>query len=194
MSHRTIALALLLPLLAAASAAASELDHLAYLSWNSDAEADTLVVSGAGDHDLWLRIRADEAPALWVETIGTWHFGPGLAIKDFEVLTTGNPIGSVDILKYGYADVRIGDFDCTRGGSPYVVARLTLAVDPAAFTDGSAAVVPSPTGTRVTFAGYDPVYYCAGTWDYAVVTPAVVVDAAVPNGEVSFGTLKARYR
>jgi len=192
MTHRLLGLVLLL--LAAAPAAASELDHLAYLSWSADGVADTLVVSGAGTHDLYLRIRADEAPALWVETIGTWLFGAGLSIKDFAVLTTGNPIGSIDLIKHGYADVRLGDFDCTRGGSPYLVARFTLAVDPAAFTGGSAVILPSPTGTRVTFAGYDPYYQCAGTWDYAVVTPAVVVAAAVPNEEVSFGALKARYR
>lgn len=193
MTLRTFALALLLTP-AAAGASASELDHLVYLSWSAAGETDTLVVAGAGDHDLYLRVRADEAPALWVETIGTWYFGPGLSVKGFEVLTTGNPIGSVDILRYGYADVRVGDFDCTRGGDPYTVARFTLAVDPAAFADGSAAVVPSATGTRVTFAAFDPTYYCAGTWDYAVVTPAVVVDAAVPTDEVSFGALKARYR
>ncbi|MFO7610693.1 MAG: hypothetical protein R6X35_16155 [Candidatus Krumholzibacteriia bacterium] len=186
-----VALALLL---VGASAGASELDGLAFLSWSPTAVVDTLAVAGAGSHDLWLLVRADEAPARFIEAVGEWHFGPGLVPTGLEVLTSGTPIGSFAPGADGVALVRIGDFDCRRGADLLAVARLKVAIEPALFPGGAAGVVPSRDGTRLSFADYDPEWHCLGVWDFAVIGPVTALDAALPAGATSFGALKARYR
>lgn len=181
-------------LLAAAPAAAGELDGLALLSWSPEAVVDTLAVAEAGSRDLWLLVRADEAPARFIEAVGEWRFGPGLVPTALEVLTSGTPVGSLVPGQDGVAQVRIGDFDCRRGADLLAVARLTLAVDPALFAGGAAQVVPSRDGTRLSFADYDPQWHCLGVWDFAVVEPVTALDAALPARAASFGAWKARYR
>ena len=189
-----LGLLLALLLLAARPAASSELDGLAFLSWSPDAVVDTLLVAEAGEHNLWVLVKMDQAPHGFIETVGDWHFGAGIDVLDFEILTTGNPVGGIGPLDRGHALVRIGDFDCRRGYEPDAVARLKLAIDPGKFLGSRAAITPSPTATSLAFAGYDPVLHCVGVWDLALVGPAVALVPSTPTRTTSLGALKARYR
>ncbi len=192
-----VALPLLL-MLAAAPAAASELDGLVFLSWSAEAIVDTLEAGAAGDVDCWVVVRNDLAPARFVEAAGSWSFGDGLVPKDLEVLTTGLPVGAIIPGERGLIEVRIADFDCRRDNTVTAVARLTIAVDPQAFAGGAAVieplVVPASEAVRLSFADYDPVMHCVGQADLARIAPVVVIDPATADRSSSFGGVKASYR
>jgi len=184
--------------LAGRPAAAGEYDGLLSVSWAPNTVVDTLVVDGPGTYDCYLMLDPRSGPLRFMDTQGTWVFGPGLTPQSIEVLTAGSPASQLVLQDHGRAVVWVADFSCTRAADSPALARITVQVDPALFVGGAATIAPLPppdaAAPRLIMAEYDPQLQCIGYRDFVLVPGVVALDQAAPAEATRFGALKARYR